>query len=276
MRDCLVKRDTHRTRQSGFTLIELSIVLVILGIIITMGVEFAHSARDHRRFKTTETKLSTIEEALVLYAARHRRLPCPADATSGTGSAHSMLSGNDVTGCANDQRRGIVPWIDLGLPKDAAIDGWGNFITYRVHADAAMDGTGSCTNISLDTRGVDLQNCQPGSSELEARLEIGLLILDGVGGNPVMDPDELTGAAYVLISHGSNGFGAYSATGSYRAFAANPNAAEQRNANNNPLGGNGNSDAYIDGRLGTFDDLVRHASIMQVAWRANLRPRATP
>ncbi|MDQ5916609.1 MAG: hypothetical protein QG584_2503, partial [Pseudomonadota bacterium] len=93
----------------GFTLVELTIVLVIIallagGMLVSLSAQQESAARS-----TTERRITEVIEALSGYAAANGRLPCPA-APASTG-VESPLGGGD---CANDWD-GFVPARTLSL-----------------------------------------------------------------------------------------------------------------------------------------------------------------
>jgi type II secretory pathway pseudopilin PulG len=65
-------------KKSGFSLLELSIILVIVGAVMamstTLGVEYIKKSK----LKTTKERLVKIEEALDSYRKLNYRFPCPA------------------------------------------------------------------------------------------------------------------------------------------------------------------------------------------------------
>lgn len=285
------KPDRGNTPQSGFTLIEMAIVLVIIGIVVKMSFDFTQDFMRNRKFQQTEVKLATIQEALVTYASQFRRLPCPANGTAGTGQEDRTMGGASNafvascgTGSNANQARGVVPWAALGLSRDTAIDGWGNYISYRVEASQMeLSALTACMPVRSPaaTEGMNLSRCDPttGSTVTTRLTGIGFYVdrdTNTGNNNFVADPRDssLTGAAYVLISHGANSRGGVNASGAVNT--APTEAREQRNAAGHPSGAPAATNAYVDGELGTFDDLVRFATVMQVATRARIGPRASP
>jgi len=287
--------------QRGFTLIELAIVLAIVGALIGGGAYFALGFLQQQRAAAVRASLDAVEEALSLYVARYRRLPCPADATAGDGRAH----GDPETGCEDDQQHGIPPWVDLGLSEGQVIDPWGRYFTYRAGAELvltnAMNMSGCDPNAQVDAEFMcsvaDLDpggqcSCEflapKGSPEVDDPYQIEAF-LDGKGlgirsaasevTNDLLDPAEGNGAAYVLLSHGPNGYGGYSRSGSYIAQSTGRSpvtpANETPNVNNNVL-----QPFYVDAtqRFGEddplyFDDELRRPTLLRVANGAGLGPR---
>ena len=116
-------------------------------------------------------------------------------------------------------------------------------------------------------------NCTPPGNVTAGR---GLLV-QTLGGTAVMNPAAApsTGAAYIVISHGENGAGAYNNQGKLQA-ATGPGAGteEAKNAADQA------SAYYVDDfpaygpGTGHFDDFVVRPAILAVIARAQLGPRA--
>ena len=121
-------------KQSGFTLAEIAIVLAVIGIAMTMGLKLLTATLENRAINDTQAKQERIKLALVSFMRTNGRLPCPDNAAlpaAPTGVAAAVcttaaLATNPAAGS------GRVPWVTLGLARDAALDGWGNYFTYRV------------------------------------------------------------------------------------------------------------------------------------------------
>jgi hypothetical protein len=84
-----------------------------------------------------------------------------------------------------------------------------------------------------------------------------------------------TGAAYVLISAGETGGGAYTSAGVVAPTTTTDGTEEQKNYANLALGAYYVDDQIADGAGAThFDDVVLRPSVLTVASRAGLGPRA--
>jgi type II secretory pathway pseudopilin PulG len=122
-----------KNRLRAFTLIEMAIILVILGLLIGATMPLLFQMTKHQHYRSTQKDLEGIGEALAGYAGIHGKLP-PAD-TNGDG-----------VGDAN-QTSGTLPYLDLGL---GAVDSWRTRYSYDVNSRLITTSTlsGLCTAIS--------------------------------------------------------------------------------------------------------------------------------
>jgi len=286
----------------GFSLVELAISLVIIALVLVLFIGASSGFISSKRNEVTALKLKAIENAIALFVAQNKRLPCPADGTIPSGNASSGLSQPIGAGDCLNQANGVVPALSLGLSEADTLDGWNNRITYRVFSNAP----GSLTL----TDGMDMSWCDPAgtaasavaspnnlctltpptcSSASSATLancvtptlflaNKGLLIQDA-DGNPLMDPATGQGAAYVLISHGDNRGGAYSTSGTLLG-PVGPQVGTQEAFNSNNVALRLSPNYYVDSSynggdtVNHFDDQVLRPSIISVASKAQLGPRA--
>lgn len=287
----------HLYRQAGFTLIELSIVIMIIGLMAAFGSKLASGLYVYERRKENAARLDAVQTALALFVAQNRRLPCPADGALLANNANHGIAAPVAPGACTVQQRGVVPWRTLGLPENALYDAYNRRISYRVYDNAATGLTRA--------NGLDMSTCDPAATVTGGAIadclttvapadflrNKGLYVSSAAAaGNLLMDPTDLTntpgGAAYVLISHGPNGVGAYQDSGAVTVGAVTP-TDEAPNVNNVALVTNAPTGfagiGYVDTRLndGTgfddpthYDDIVRHPTILAVAAKAALAPRA--
>ena len=183
----------HAKQPKGFTLVELAVVLVLIGIVMTMGLKMVTSTLENALFSETKSKQELIKTALIGFLRTNGRLPCPDNSGAAT-----VASGVEVSPChaAVADGYGIVPWVTLGIPRDSVVDGWGNYFTYRV-----ANGTGGSKNWASRTVGnpFDINELRTPTTALNIQ-EL----------NPAGDALVTTSnrAVVVILSHGKNGFGA--------------------------------------------------------------------
>lgn len=179
--------NVSKERQSGFTLVELAMVMLIIGLLMGGLIPTLSTQMETQRISETRRQLDEIKEALAGFAVINGRLPCPAD---GTASGGSELVTGTGTAATCTLTKGVLPWSTLGVPET---DGWGRRFTYRVAANFAdgTDGTGAVCNIAA---GVSFQLCSSAN----------LNILAASGGSSVA-----ANVPAAIVSHGKNGLGAY-------------------------------------------------------------------
>ena len=224
-------------RQRGFTLLEMTIVLAIVGLVIGMVAPLLGQFLEQQRTSATEDNLEEIEDALVVFVRANGRLPCPAqpeDTPLGTAP-------NSCTGSGDD---GIVPFRTLGLPESTARDGSNNFFSYHVAEDYAAASLNSDITLGfcLETQTLTVEDAATGGSDLAPGQQV----------------------AYTLVSHGKNGFGRYSPPNSSRVDANGGSNDEDENTNANDtfvFTGEQTSAATS----GSFDDVVHWRTRDQIA-----------
>jgi prepilin-type N-terminal cleavage/methylation domain-containing protein len=116
-----IRRREGKSRAGGFTLVELTIVLIILGLLLS-GLMTPLSAQiDQRNYNETQQQINEIREALIGFAVVNGRLPRPAS---------SLTEGTENPAiCDNTTCTGFIPWATLGVKKT---DAWNKMINYSV------------------------------------------------------------------------------------------------------------------------------------------------
>lgn len=211
-------RHTRRItcQAAGFSLVELSIVVLIVSILLTMGLAAFNAQLDTASLSATQRKQETIKDALITYLRTSRRLPCPETTGLPGGNAPTGRE-NRTNGAPPDPNFpctsyvGTLPWRDLGLPKDVALDGYGNFFTYFVSSAAADNdpdwartaNPGTVTGFSVGSPGRFAITHNGQATGIDA------------SSNPLPAL-----AAVVLVSHGRTGLGAITEKGSRNLASA--------------------------------------------------------
>ena len=142
----------------GFTLIEMAVVLVILGLLLG-GMLLPISAQmDMEGRRKTASSLEEIKEALIGFAVINGRLPCPASNTS---------NGLEDSGMC-DSYNGYLPAATIGItPVDEngyALDGWGGTSANRIrYAVTTTNGKAFTNGINSFSLTPDLHVCASGT-----------------------------------------------------------------------------------------------------------------
>ena len=105
----------------GFTLVEMAVVLVIIGLLIGSFLTPLSQQVDQLRIESTKKSLEEIKSALLGFAIINGYLPCPDMDSDGID--------NDLAPPCNAE--GDLPWADLALNKGRR-DEWGQPFRYRV------------------------------------------------------------------------------------------------------------------------------------------------
>lgn len=262
-------RQAPHAREAGFTLIEMAIVIVIAGMILTFVISALGTGQNNRRDSLTRERMALIAKTLANYAAQYNRLPCSAnpnptlaaDLPLGVERGSGVTNAPTVCAAAAVNHEGILPFRTLGLPEEMAKDAWGRYFTYRVsptftrvntsnlvlaHANCRSAVWINSTNVNAekarfccsDARATAPNPFQPVTDVVVLDATAGARVFnpqganvpaspasprDGTAGN-YLDVDSTTAAttagttnlafAFVLISHGLNGHGAWLVNGS--------------------------------------------------------------
>jgi type II secretory pathway pseudopilin PulG len=151
----LTARYKGKVRQAGFSLVEITLVLVIAALALGTGLSLLTARTAQARIDSTRVKTEAVRQALVNFVAQNSRLPCPAAPGLVRGVANYNVerrnpvpAGGEVCILANGLTnniggaapagvsRGTVPCTTLGLPEDTCIDAWGMRLTYFVQNTA--------------------------------------------------------------------------------------------------------------------------------------------
>lgn len=145
-------------RQSGFSLVELSIVILIMGLLLGGIALPLAQQRDNARLKEAERQVDEVSDAIEGYLLVNGELPCPA--TPASGGAAAPNGG----GCV--RQHGFVPATTLDLAgtrndDNLLLDPWGSPLRYSV-TSVDVDGNGDWDFINtLDLRNVGLAALTP-------------------------------------------------------------------------------------------------------------------
>ncbi len=184
---------TRLAKQQGFTLIELAIVLVIIGVLAGSFIATLSSRIDATRVSDTNDEIRLIKKAITGFAYSQPgvvRIPCPdcnnAACVSGANVQNDGVEDIDAAGaCDANNQPGNLPWVSLGVGRS---DAWGTHYSYWA-ADAYAN-----------TAGFTLASSSAGTAQVN----------DTTAGGAVTIANTI---AAVVFSHGKDSFDGISEDG---------------------------------------------------------------
>lgn len=269
---------------SGASLLFFAIILVgVMTVLIALLAMF-RSSTSAASASQTVTQLEAAKAALEQFVSAAGRLPCPADPTLNTGV--EAPAGGAAT-CTFPG--GTLPWSTIGIRREDALDAWGFKISYRVYTgnNGSLTQPGGASMVNCDTvepapggrtalvvnvgglcAGDPADPTTFNTTEAQFLAGKGLAVNDF--GNNIAD------AAFVLVSHGPSGRGAFTGSGTATDPPGNVNeinnmaaagpfvAAAPATANMTPENAN------------YFDDVIAYERLPDLIRRAKLNGRDWP
>jgi len=213
------------TIKKAYTLVELSIVLVIISIFLSSGLNIFTNNIVQTKTVNTKEKLNIIYRSLAEYLMQNKKLPCPIILTLAKDKDTNLNYGAMISGCATSPNQitiGALPTRDLGLPNDMAEDDFGNKILYVVdnRLIPAAQSNFNATNFSDGAISISGQSST----------------------KPVL----------LLLSFGANSCGSYKTNGQQNTICNLGNDGSGQNENSN----NDTTFATSDNTTPKFDDVV--------------------
>jgi prepilin-type N-terminal cleavage/methylation domain-containing protein len=203
----------------GFTLLELTFVILISGLILGSLSAALLVYIQEANIKKTQSRLADVDKALQTFLSLNGRYPCAAPLTAALntatfgveadpGNCAAAAGGTSQTAGTAGRivRIGALPVRTLNLPDDYEQDAWGNRFTFAVTEVLA-----SAANFNIANGAI--------------------FVIDSAGApNSVITP--AGSAHYVIVSHGKDGKGATS-MGGVAGAACNAAALDGENCNGN-------------------------------------------
>lgn len=253
------------------------VVVLLVGVAAVGLIVDALSQVSAKSSRTVHTahRLEAVRNALADFVSTNEYLPCPANGAANTGLSDPV--GAAVTCNSPD---GTVPWRTLGIPQDAELDGWSRRISYRVYeGNTGMTQPSGASMVHCDSRKaggspVIAANglCAINHSNLSDQFLAGkgLTFNDHGASNPRI--------AFVLVSHGPSGLGAWLPGGARAPLPAVGNLEESANIN---AGGNYYRKPVSDVAVAPtetshFDDVLLAVGIEELMRRSGLAARDWP
>ncbi len=241
-------------RERGFTLIEMAIVLMIIGVMVASGTSLYKQYRIQKDWDRTQDHLTDIVQEIENFYTTYGRYPCPASADAVPGDALYGLekancapsavgtcvdgvctyASNNVSMGTETVMEGSIPFKEMNLQEREIIDGYSNRFTYAV--------TTRMTNSDQFTQSAG-----------------GISITDGATpANSMVEPEH--SAHFVVISHGPDKAGARTIAG----VLANPCAGiDSENCNGDSLFISRERDADYD------DQIHFHVQATPTEWKSD-------
>lgn len=268
-----MKRANHKSER-GFTLVEIAIAITVVGLLITPLFSIYDTYIKEKRLNDTRVTLQKVVSAMETYRNIQGAYPCPApmDATrnspnngramnnnvcdAATFTALTQSPGECLNGiCLQDSLRagltdqviiGTLPFRDLQITEEDALDGYGNRLLYAVTQDLTE---------------ITTFNSERG----------GIRIVDTAGNS--LTPDD--NIMFLLLSYGPSKEGAFNKNGIKMSPCPTGGAAEQNNCIDDYASSTISANASftyapITSASGTneFDHLIQfHTTNQQSLWR---------
>lgn len=247
---------TGKKFRKAYSLIELSIVILIISILITGALSVSVGSINNTKIKTTNDRMKEIYKAIGNYLVTNKRLPCPASlkkvktvdsdygAEVGGGGGGCVGAGVYQSTTTTTLYYGMVPVRALGLPNDMAEDAFESKIVYIVNKNFTnlIETTPNFSNATFATAAY--------TSIINVKEKPA-----GVAQDATLD------AIMALVSYGANKYGAFNAN----AATQNPRSSDSDELNNDATTfvDSGTPNAVFDnvlvassGNSDIFDDVV--------------------
>lgn len=249
-------------------LVGVAAVGLIVDALSNVSIKSARSADTARR-------LDIVRNAMADFVSTNEYLPCPASGATNTGLSDPV--GPSVSCNSPD---GTVPWRTLGIPEVAELDGWNRRISYRVYAgNTGLTQPSGASMVHCDTRkagGAQVIAANGLCANDHSNLSDQFLAGKGLS---FSDHGATTARfAFVLISHGPSGLGAWLPGGTRMQLPAVGNLEETAN---HTAGGtyyrkSASDIAIAPTDANHFDDVLLAVGIEELARRSGLVARDWP
>jgi prepilin-type N-terminal cleavage/methylation domain-containing protein len=234
------KRPSAAASIQGFSLVELSIVVAIISVVATLGLEVAANFVNRTTSAVSRERLKVVDEATAAFFKIYGRLPCPANKTlppenTNYGTEDCTIAVITGTTLGGGVMAGAVPFRTINLPVIYSLDGFASKFNYAVTKNQTEAGLGatqfanSANVAGIEVRtGVLEQPCSTSKCQVLA------------------SPASNSGAAYFIFSSGADQRGAVSARGVALKDCANPTAtSDPRIDSQNCTYGNATIKGYL-------------------------------
>lgn len=200
--------------QAGFSLLEMSIVLIIIGTLSSVMVPLLlkHTSAANRTL--TRQHQEAVFYSLAAHLLAGNPLPCPADPAA-LGAQFGLAREGGCRGPSTAV--GIVPFRTLGMPEAMVRDGYHRFFTYAVEPKVTVEPD-DFNGGRFDDRFRESYCNIPGhrnpcALNLVVKNAQGDPVIGGEEGSMAFDAENQDFIAVVIVSHGEAGHGAFRCNG---------------------------------------------------------------
>lgn len=211
----------NRMKQAGFTLVELCVVMVLAGILVTAALMAYRVEMERRTIDTTKKNITTAHNAIAAFQRDNGYYPCPASGTDPAGRAGDC---SNIAGSGFKRVSIGGQTLRIGTMPISAPDKDGNTVQF-LSGDQALDGyRRRLTYAVLENHAVD-------PARFSAAGKGKITILDA---NSTDSPPISTTSYYAVFSAGPDGAGAYTYAGVEYA-PCNTDTTDSENCDNDAV-----------------------------------------
>ena len=276
----------HR-REAGVSIALVIVVLALAATAMLAAMALTRVGDTDRDRTATAAQLQRAVDAIDQFAAAQHRLPCPADPTLDTGL--EALTAVGAATCLSAADEGTLPWKTLGIPRDASIDAWGDKISYRVYTgnkgslvqpnavdmtqcDTVEPGSGNTTPGAGSAGGLCVTNADPTQRSTSVAK-----FLQGKELSLTENGASRSNVAYLVISHGRTGYGAWGTTGVRKAYTDVKGDELANTRATGPFTIRAFSDVDTEANnVKHFDDLIAYRTLPDLVKKIGLGARDWP
>ncbi len=231
--------------QRGFSLIELALVLVMAGLVITPAISIYHQQSVEDDWDRTEAHVNSSTDELGRFRSIHGRYPCPASETAAPGDltyGHEDCTVRAAGACADGTctfssnipgqlvLSGSLPFKTLNMQERDSYDSYLSRLDYAVTLDLT-----SSTTFALDGGGISITD-------------------KSVTPQSIINPPDR--AHFVVLSHGQNQYGSTTKSGIDGLGCLGGSLVEQENCDLDATFVSGEIENDFDDRISFFSGIA--------------------
>jgi len=257
-----------KIHKKGYSLVELSIVVIILSVLVSGGLSIITGSANNSKIRITRERMNEVYKAMGNYLLANGALPCPASILEIKSSSSTYGTAGTTVGVCNvgagvyagsaglsaNLVYGMVPVQTLGLSADMAEDAFGNKFTYIVSKGFTDP------NLTITTSGFGSIFPATGFTVPTAGF---ITIRENIGGSFQVNTND---AIFAIISHGGNKTGGFGVNVSNPTQVVSPIDADEQNNYATTFSGSSNGTAVFYNtnnylslsaiNSDTFDDII--------------------